>query len=104
MRKSMIFTLVVVIGCCFTGYALADDKAEVMAKCEAAAKMMKEDLGGALCEINKKDGKFFKGNIFVFAWRGPVLVAHPYLHQSIGMVLTNWKGRKGKALSAMAKM
>ena len=62
----------------------------------AAAKMMKEDLGGALCEINKKGGKFYKGNIFVFAWLGTVCVAHPYLHRSIGIDLTNWKGRKGK--------
>ena len=99
MKKSMIFTFVVVIGLVFTGYALADSTEECIAMCEAAAKMMKEDLGGALCEINKKDGKFFKGNIFVFAWRGPVLVAHPYLHQSIGMVLTNWKGRKGKEVT-----
>ena len=96
MKKSMILTFMVMIGLCFTGYAFADDKADCVALCEAAAKMMKEDLGGALCEINKKDGKFFKGNIFVFAWRGPVMAAHPYLHQGIGANLTNWKGRKGK--------
>ena len=32
----------------------------------------------------------------MFAWRGPVLVAHPYLHRAIGADLTNLKGRKGK--------
>ena len=99
MKKSIIFTLVVAIGFYFTGFAFADDKAECIAMCDAAAKMMKEDLGGALCEINKKDGKFFKGNIFVFAWRGPIMVAHPYLHRGIGADLTNWKGRKGKEVT-----
>ena len=99
MKKSILFSFVAVIGLYLTGYALADGKAECIAMCEAAAKMMKEDLGGALCEINKKDGKFFKGNIFVFAWRGPVMVAHPYLHQGIGADLTNWKGRKGKEVT-----
>jgi methyl-accepting chemotaxis protein len=99
MKKIMILTSVVLIGLCFTGYALADGKAECIALCEAAVKMMKEDLGGALCEINKKGGQFYKGNIFVFAWRGPVMVAHPYLHQGIGMDLTNWKGRKGKEVT-----
>jgi len=96
MRKSMIFTLVVVIGFCLTGYAFADDKAECIAKCEAAAKMMKEDLTGALCEINKKDGKFVKDKIFVFAWRGGVLVAHPFRPQSIGKDITNQKDKEGK--------
>ena len=96
MRKSMLFTLVVVIGFCLTGYAFADDKAECIAKCEAAAKMMKEDFTGALCEINKKDGKFVKDKIFVFAWRAGVLVAHPFRPQSIGMDLTNFKDKEGK--------
>lgn len=95
MRKFMILVLVVVIGLCLTGYSLADDKAECIAKCEAAAKMMKEDFRGALCEINKKDGKFVKGKIFVFACRGGVLVAHPFAG-GIGMDLTNFKTNKGK--------
>jgi len=77
MRKPIIFTLVVVIGFYLTGYAFADDKAECITIVEAAAKMMKEDFTGALCEINKKDGKFVKGNVYVFAYRGGVLVAHP---------------------------
>lgn len=96
MKKLTIFTLVVVIGFCFSGYTFADDKTECITKCEAAAKMMKEDLPGALCEINKKDGKFVKGKIFVFAWRGGVLVAHPFRPQSIGRDLTNYKGKGGK--------
>jgi len=40
MKKIMILTSVVLIGLCFTGYALADGKAECIALCEAAAKMM----------------------------------------------------------------
>ena len=34
---------------------------------------MKEDFTGALSEINKKDGKFVKDNIYVFAMPGGVV-------------------------------
>ena len=84
------------VGFFLTGYALADDKADCVSLSEAAAKMMKEDLPGALCEINKKDGKFVKGKIFVFAWRGGILVAHPFMPQSIGNDITNHKDKEGK--------
>ena len=96
MRKSLLCTLIVLVVFFLTGYAFADDKAECISLCEAAAKMMKEDLPGALCEINKKDGKFVKGKIFVFAWRGGVLVAHPFMPQSIGNDITNHKDTEGK--------
>ena len=96
MRKSMIFTLVVVIGFCLTGYVFADDNAECITKCEAASKMMKENFTGALCEINKKDGKFVKGNIYVFAMRGGVVVAHPFKPKLAGMDLINHKDKEGK--------
>ena len=96
MKKTTIFIFVVVIGLYFTGYAIAGDKEDCVTMCESAVKMMKEDFGSALCEIDKKDGKFFKDDIFVFAFRGPVMVAHPYLHKGIGADLTNWKGAKGK--------
>jgi cytochrome c len=86
----------VVIGLSFTEYAFADEREDCIAMCEAAAKMMKEDFGGALCEITKKDGIFFRGNIFVFAWRGPIMIAYTYLHRGIGADLINWKGKKGK--------
>lgn len=96
MRKFFVVPLVLVVGFFFTGYAFADDKSDCISLSEAAAKMMKEDLPGALCEINKKDGKFVKGNIFVFAWRGGVLVAHPFRPQSIGNDITNHKDTEGK--------
>ena len=91
----MILAFVVMIGLFSIGYSIADDRTECIAMCETAAKMMREDFRGALCEINKKDGKFSKGNIFVFACRGGVLVAHPFAG-GIGMDLTNWKDAKGK--------
>ena len=96
MKKLAIFILMVVIGFCLTGYSLADDKSECIAKCEAAAKMLKEDFTGALCEINKKDGKFVKGNIYVLVMRGGVVVAHPFKPKFIGIDLTNHKDKEGK--------
>ena len=96
MRKSLLCTLIVLVVFFLTGYAFSDDKADCVSLSEAAAKMMKEDLPGALCEINKKDGKFVKGKIFVFAWRGGILVAHPFRPQSIGMDITNHKDKEGK--------
>lgn len=96
MRKFFFVPLVLVVGFFLTGYAFADDKADCVSLSEAAAKMMKEDLPGALCEINKKDGKFVKGKIFVFAWRGGILVAHPFRPQSIGKDITNHKDKEGK--------
>lgn len=96
MKKLAIFTLVMVIGFCLTGYSFADDKSECIAKCEAAAKMMKADFTGALAEINKKDGKFAKGNIYVFAMRGGVVVAHPFRPKYIGVDLTHHKDKEGK--------
>jgi cytochrome c len=96
MRKFFVVTLVLVVGFFLAGYAFADDKADCVSLSEAAAKMMKEDLAGALCEINKKDGKFVKGKIFVFAWRGGVLVAHPFRTYAIGSDLINHKDKEGK--------
>ncbi len=96
MRKFAIFTLAAMIGLCLTGYAIADDKAECIAKCEAAAKAMKDDFTGALCEINKKDGKFVKGSVYVFAMRGGVMVAHPMKPALIGRDLTGLKDKADK--------
>ena len=96
MKKLAIFTLVMVVGFCLTGYSFADDRTECIAKCEAAAKMMKEDFTGALAEINKKDGKFVKGNIYVLAMRGGVVVAHPFKPKYIGVDLIALKDKEGK--------
>ena len=96
MRKLAIFTLAVVIGFCLAGNSFADDKSECIAKCEAAVKMLNEDFTRALCEINKKDGKFVKGNIYVLVMRGGVVVAHPFKPKFIGIDLTNHKDKEGK--------
>ena len=96
MRKFFVVPLVLVVGFFLTGYAFADDKADCISLSEAAAKMMKEDFTGALCEINKKDGKFVKGNIYVFAMRGGVVVAHPFKPKLAGMDLINHKDKEGK--------
>jgi len=96
MKKFLVFAFVVVVGFFLTGYAFADDKAECISKCEAATKMMKEDFTGALCEINKKDGKFVKDKIYVFVMRGGIVVAHPFRPKAIGADLINYKDKEGK--------
>jgi len=96
MRKFAIFTLVALLGLCVTGTAIAGDKEECVAKCEAAVKMMKDDFTGALCEINKKDGKFVKGSVYVFAMRGGVMIAHPMKPTLIGRDLSSLKDKGGK--------
>lgn len=96
MKKFAIITLVALVGLFLAGNALADDKTECVAKCEAAAKMMASDLTGALCEINKKDGQFVKGSVYVFAMRGGVMVAHPMKPVLIGRDLSGLKDKAGK--------
>ncbi|MDM8514992.1 cache domain-containing protein [Desulfobacterales bacterium HSG16] len=96
MKKIAIITLVALMGLCITGYAVASDKEECVAKCEAAAKAMKDDFVGALAEINKKDGSFVKGSVYVFAMRGGVMIAHPMKPTLIGRDLTHLKDKAGK--------
>ncbi len=96
MRKLLIGLLVLSVGLFVAGNAIAGEKEDCVAVCKAAAKMMQDDFTGALCEINKKDGEFVKGNVYVFAMRGGVMVAHPIKPQLIGRDLTNLKDSKGK--------
>ncbi len=100
MKRFAIFTLVVLVGLFVTGNVFADDKQECVAKCEAAVKALKADFTGALCEINKKDGKFVKGSVYVFAMRGGIAVAHPMKPALIGRDLSGLKDSTGKAFFA----
>ncbi|MCP4112152.1 MAG: sodium:calcium antiporter [Desulfobacteraceae bacterium] len=100
MKRFAIFTLVVLVGLFVTGNVFAGDKEECVAKCEAAAKMMKSDFTGALCEINKKGGQFVKGSVYVFAMREGVMIAHPMKPTLIGRDLTGLKDSTGKAFFA----
>ena len=82
---------------------MAKKVAKVGIKKEKGYLYFVDKAGDVSCALmargNKKGGKFYKGNIFVFAWRGPVLVAHPYLHRAIGADLTNFKGSQGKEVT-----
>ena len=96
MKKLGIFTLICVVGLFFAGNVFAGDKEECVKVCEAAVKMMQADMTGALCEINKKDGQFVKGSVYVFAQRGGVMIAHPFKPVLIGRDLSSLKDSTGK--------
>ena len=81
MRKCAVIIMVLFVGLCFAGYALASEKAskdEVIAKCKAAADMIKKGKDAAIAEIAKKDGKFVWKDTYVFLvdLKGKAL-AHP---------------------------
>ncbi len=98
MKRFAIFTLVVLVGLFVTGNVLADDKEECKAKCEAASKMIKENgIAAAMCEINKKDGQFVKGSIYVFLQNmDGIMLGHPIRHDLIGKKLTHLKDVNNK--------
>lgn len=101
MKKLMMMTISIVLGLCLVGSALADvetDKQECIAKTEAAADMMKNaGLVAALAEMNKKDGTFVKGTIYVFTMNlDGVMIAHPMKPNLIGKNMLNFKDAAGK--------
>ncbi|QTA88296.1 cache domain-containing protein [Desulfonema magnum] len=98
MKKLMIAALALVFGLCVTGNALASDKEVCEQVCKDAATMIKADINAAKAEINKKDGKFVKGSIYVFAMnmKGD-MIAHPMKASLIGKNLIDQKDKNGKA-------
>ena len=91
----------IVLGLCFGGSALANveiDKQECIAKTKAAAEMIKNDgLVATLAEINKKDGMFVKGTVYVFMMNfDGIIMAHPIKPNLIGKNMLNLKDVAGK--------
>jgi signal transduction histidine kinase len=100
MKKAMILGLAAVFALCVTGnvFAQSDAEKECVAKCTDAAGMINKDgLDAAKAEINKKDGKFVKGDIYVFLMDlSGVMLAHPMSPNLIGKNLLDLKDKEGK--------
>lgn len=99
MKKLAVMALVVLMGICAAGNALANPaEDECVAKCKAAAQLVAEKGDAAIAEINKKDGQFVSENTFVilFNFEGVVL-AHPLKPETIGKNRLADKDSKGKA-------
>lgn len=81
MRKGIMAVLVVLVSLCVAATAFGEgaSKEECVAKCKAAAEMLKKDKDAGLAEIGKKDGKFVWKDSYVFAMdlNGKML-AHPF--------------------------
>lgn len=77
------------------------NKRECQAKCEAAAEMIKtQGLAPAICEINRKTGRFVNGQIFVYMMNmDAVMMAHPMVPDLIGKNLSGvvLKDKAGKS-------
>jgi signal transduction histidine kinase len=101
MKKLAVITLALVVCICFAGITFADveaDKKTCVAKCEAAVKMIKEKgLEATIAEINKKDGPFVAGDIYVFAQKmDGTMAAHPIRADLIGKNQMDLKDETGK--------
>jgi len=86
MKKLMIVGLVLVFGLCAVGNVVAGDaKQTCIDLCVAAAADAAKDLKAATAEMNKKDGKFVKGDVYVFMvdMKG-VMLAHPIKPALVG--------------------
>jgi len=100
MKKAMILGLAAVFALCVIGnvFAQSDAEKECVAKCtEAAGMITKDGQDAAVAEINKKDGKFVKGDIYVFLMdMSGVMLAHPMSPNLIGKNLLELKDKEGK--------
>lgn len=96
MRKQTLLILILITGFCFIGNVFSGEKEDCVALSEQAAKMMKADRDSALAEINKKDGQFVKGKIYVFAMKKSVMVGHAMNPNLLGKDLIDLKDTNGK--------
>ncbi|MCP4398886.1 MAG: sodium:calcium antiporter [bacterium] len=102
MKRYMKGLIIIGVLCVFLASgALADveaDKKECLIKTEAAADMMQnEGFLAALAEINRPEGKFVKGEIYVFVLTlDGVVIAHPVSPYLIGKNLIGLKDSVGK--------
>lgn len=99
MRKLAIVSLVVFVSLYLVGNVFAGAKEDCVTLCEAAAKMFKEKGKDAtIAEVNKKDGAFVKGDVYVFLqdMKGTML-GHPMKASLIGKNLIDLKDKAGKA-------
>jgi cytochrome c len=104
MKKFAIIALAVVFAFVTAGNVFADEEAlkkECIAKCEAAAKLIKEKgLDAGKAEISKKDGSFVSPNTYVYLQKmDGTMEAHPFNPALIGKNLMDLKDINGKEFS-----
>lgn len=98
----MIKRLVMVFVCvCFVGIAWAVHMSmmeEARALVEDAAAFLRENgKEAAVAELNKRNGRFVKGELYVFAYDlGGVMTAHPVNPVLIGKNMLNEPDSRGK--------
>lgn len=98
MKRVAVILAVLLVSLCLVGNVWADEKEKVVDVCKQAAEAIKADPVAALCEINKKDGKYVDGDLYVFVMNmDGVMMAHPMKPALIGKNLTEFKDQAGKA-------
>ncbi len=99
MKKFTIVCLVVFVSLYLVGNVFAGEKEDCIALCEAAAKMFKEKGKDAtIAEVNKKDGQFVKGSLYIFLQgMDGTMMGHPMKASLIGKNLIDLKDKAGKA-------
>ena len=100
MRRSVLLGLVGLLVIFMTCNVLAaGPEDECIAKCQAAAQLVKEKgLDAAIAEINRIDGPFVSNNTFVILFRlDGVVLAHPLKPWTRGINRIDDKDSKGKA-------
>jgi len=100
-KKLLIAVVIVVLGLSWT-YAqqqqAVDEKAVAKAMVEKAAAFLNENgKEKTIAEINKPDGQFVQGELYVFAYDlNAVMLAHPKNPKLIGQNLMDKPDSKGK--------
>ncbi len=98
MKKVAFVMVVMLVGLCLVGNVYADEKQKVIDVCDKAAAAIAADPVAALCEINKKDGPYVDGDLYIFVMNmDGVMIAHPIKPALIGKNLTDFKDQAGKA-------
>ena len=98
MRKTIASVLVAMLVLCFSGLAMASPKSEVTGLVKKAVIHIKENgKEAALAEFNNANGKFVKGELYVFAYSlQGVIIAHPMNPKLVGKDMLEIKDADGK--------
>lgn len=99
MKRFMTFLVVGILAGAGFGCAVlrgSPDQAKAMVE-EAVAYLSANGPDKTLSELNKADGRFVKGDLYVFAYNlEAVIMAHPHISALVGHSLLNKPDSKGK--------
>jgi len=98
MRKTIASVLVAMLVLCLSGLAMASPKSEATGLVKKAVIHIKENgKEAALAEFNNANGKFVKGELYVFAYSlQGVIIAHPMNPKLVGKDMLEIKDADGK--------